>query len=207
MILTTVRTAWPEHGTSPRPSWAAVASRRRRWTSPGRSGASTRSWTPGQSSVWCPGNDLTIGWQKLNPLSHPNATLAPQARQEGPVVKIWTTCKVSILTSYIWSLCPGHVVSLVRSVLRGTGLWWRMSGLETVWSWVSSMSRTRRGWLAPQHSPWAASPWVKYKILLKYFQSEVFWSPRDHWFVSANCCNKKRDHKCKNIHYLVVSKF
>ena len=26
-------------------------------------------------------NDLTIGWQNLNPLSHPNATLAPQARQ------------------------------------------------------------------------------------------------------------------------------
>ena len=27
------------------------------------------------------GNDLTIGWQNLNPLSHPNATLMPQARQ------------------------------------------------------------------------------------------------------------------------------
>ena len=26
-------------------------------------------------------NDLTIGWQILNPLSHPNATLASQARQ------------------------------------------------------------------------------------------------------------------------------
>ena len=26
-------------------------------------------------------NDLTIGWQKLNPLSHQNTTLAPQARQ------------------------------------------------------------------------------------------------------------------------------
>ena len=26
-------------------------------------------------------NDLTIGWQNLNLLSHPNATLAPQARQ------------------------------------------------------------------------------------------------------------------------------
>ena len=26
-------------------------------------------------------NDLTVGWQKLNPLSHPNATLAPQARK------------------------------------------------------------------------------------------------------------------------------
>ena len=26
-------------------------------------------------------NDLTIGWQNQNPLSHPNATLAPQARQ------------------------------------------------------------------------------------------------------------------------------
>ena len=28
--------------------------------------------------VW--NNDLTIGWQNLNSLSHPNATLAPQAR-------------------------------------------------------------------------------------------------------------------------------
>ena len=26
-------------------------------------------------------NDLTLGWQNLNLLSHPNATLAPQARQ------------------------------------------------------------------------------------------------------------------------------
>ena len=26
-------------------------------------------------------NDLTTGCQKLNPLSHPNTTLAPQARQ------------------------------------------------------------------------------------------------------------------------------
>ena len=26
-------------------------------------------------------NDLTIGWQNLNMLSHSNATLAPQARQ------------------------------------------------------------------------------------------------------------------------------
>ena len=26
-------------------------------------------------------NDLTIGWQYLNQLSHPNATLAPQAKQ------------------------------------------------------------------------------------------------------------------------------
>ena len=26
-------------------------------------------------------NNLTIGWQNLNPLNHPNATLAPQAWQ------------------------------------------------------------------------------------------------------------------------------
>ena len=26
-------------------------------------------------------NDLTIGWKNLNSLSHPNATLVPQARQ------------------------------------------------------------------------------------------------------------------------------
>ena len=28
-------------------------------------------------------NDLTIGWQNLNPLSHHNPTLAPQARASG----------------------------------------------------------------------------------------------------------------------------
>ena len=27
-------------------------------------------------------NDHTIGWQNLDPLSHPNTTLAPQTRQE-----------------------------------------------------------------------------------------------------------------------------
>ena len=34
-----------------------------------------------RSSDLVSSNELTIGWQKLNPLSHPNATLAPQARQ------------------------------------------------------------------------------------------------------------------------------
>ena len=29
-------------------------------------------------------NDLSIEWQNLNLLSHPNATLAPQARQARP---------------------------------------------------------------------------------------------------------------------------
>ena len=29
-------------------------------------------------------NDLTLGWQNLNPLSHLNSTLAPQARQARP---------------------------------------------------------------------------------------------------------------------------
>ena len=32
------------------------------------------------------GNDLTIGWQNLNLLSHPNATQAPQARASGKIL-------------------------------------------------------------------------------------------------------------------------
>ena len=32
-------------------------------------------------------NDLTIGWQNGNLLSHPNATLAPQQGKQGRVVK------------------------------------------------------------------------------------------------------------------------
>ena len=37
--------------------------------------------TTSQALPWLTLNDLTIGWQNFNPLSHPNATLAPQARQ------------------------------------------------------------------------------------------------------------------------------
>jgi len=37
--------------------------------------------TTSQAIPWLTLNDLTIGWQNFNPLSHPNATLAPQARQ------------------------------------------------------------------------------------------------------------------------------
>ena len=33
------------------------------------------------SHDWNMLNDLTIGWENLNLLSHPNATLVPQARQ------------------------------------------------------------------------------------------------------------------------------
>ena len=69
------------------------------------------SWS--NQCVW--GNDHTIGWQNWNPLSHPIATLAlqarasgenfnymtlaPQARQARPSGEIWTTCWVTILTS------------------------------------------------------------------------------------------------------------
>ena len=30
---------------------------------------------------WTNGNDFTMGWPNLNPVSHPNATLAPKVRQ------------------------------------------------------------------------------------------------------------------------------
>ena len=38
-------------------------------------------FTPSHAHQPASTNDLTTGWQNLNPLSHPNATLAPQARQ------------------------------------------------------------------------------------------------------------------------------
>ena len=38
-------------------------------------------------------NDLIIGWQNLNPLSHPNATLVPQAMASGENL---TTCHYSV---------------------------------------------------------------------------------------------------------------
>ena len=38
-------------------------------------------WSNGSSEGINESNDLTIGWQYLNPLSRPNAALAPQARQ------------------------------------------------------------------------------------------------------------------------------
>ena len=49
-------------------------------------------------------NDLTIGWQNFNPLSHPNATIAPQARQARasgenlnymtPAPQAWPSCEI-----------------------------------------------------------------------------------------------------------------
>ena len=43
-------------------------------------------------------NDLTIGWQNVNPMSPRNATLTPQARQAR--VKYWFTCWVARLISW-----------------------------------------------------------------------------------------------------------
>ena len=43
------------------------------------------------------GNDLTRGWKNLNPLSHPNATLAPQARASGENLNYLLCCKSDIL--------------------------------------------------------------------------------------------------------------
>ena len=49
-------------------------------------------------------NDLTIGWQNLNPLSHPNATLAPQARQARASGEnlIYMTCDTSATSKAKW---------------------------------------------------------------------------------------------------------
>ena len=37
-------------------------------------------------------NDLSIEWQNLNLLSHPNATLAPQARPSVEILNFWLSC-------------------------------------------------------------------------------------------------------------------
>ena len=50
------------------------------------------------------GNDLTIGWKNLNLLSHPNATLAPQARQarpSGEILNYLLSRKSDILIIYL----------------------------------------------------------------------------------------------------------
>ena len=39
-----------------------------------------------------PTNDLTVGWKNLNQLSHPNATLAPQARPSGEILNYSLSC-------------------------------------------------------------------------------------------------------------------
>ena len=52
------------------------------------------------AGVWGTGNDLTIGWQNLNLLSHSNATLAPQARQarpSGEILNYLMSCYSDIL--------------------------------------------------------------------------------------------------------------
>ena len=47
--------------------------------------------------TWDYANDLTIGWQNLYPLSHPNGTLAPQARQSGEILNYLLGCQSDIL--------------------------------------------------------------------------------------------------------------
>ena len=47
--------------------------------------------TTSQALPWLTLNDLTIGWQNFNPLSHVNATLAPKQGKQEPVVTILTT--------------------------------------------------------------------------------------------------------------------
>ena len=48
--------------------------------------------------------DLTVGWQNLNPLSHPTATLAPQARQakaSGEILNYMTQAQQARLSGEI----------------------------------------------------------------------------------------------------------
>ena len=76
---------------------------------------------------------IIIGWQNLNPLSHPNATLAPQARQAGQVVKLWTTRWGASLTSYVYMI-----------IARDTCLQWRswlfFFALQQTLSWSPYLS-------------------------------------------------------------------
>ena len=46
-------------------------------------------------------NDLTIGWQNWNTLSHPNATLAPQARLSGKILNYLLSHYFDILSIII----------------------------------------------------------------------------------------------------------
>ena len=48
-----------------------------------------------QYEITTEGNDLTIGWQKLNLLSYPNSTLAPQSRWKFELCDTSTTSKAS----------------------------------------------------------------------------------------------------------------
>ena len=54
-------------------------------------------------------NDLTIGWQNLNLLSQPNATLAPQARQSMPSGEFFNYLLSRLfdilVKSLIWRIC------------------------------------------------------------------------------------------------------
>ena len=77
-------------------------------------------------------NDLTIGWQNLNPLSHPNTTLAPQARQARLSGEI-------ITESLVWHPKYDHWVLLCFQIR-----WWFVVS-DWVWElWNSSSPQQRR---------------------------------------------------------------
>ena len=48
---------------------------------------------------WTNGNDLTIGWKNLNPLSHLNATLARQAKARSENLNYVTLAPQATLAS------------------------------------------------------------------------------------------------------------
>ena len=54
-------------------------------------------------------NDLTIGWLNLNSLSHPNATLAPQARPSCEILNYLLSCQSDILVRLLPLLENQHL--------------------------------------------------------------------------------------------------
>ena len=71
-------------------------------------------------------NDLTTGWQNLYPLSHPNTTLAPQARQVRACGEIRTTWQSGEILNFLLS----HYSNILSMIIVGNrqseifiGLW------------------------------------------------------------------------------------
>ena len=68
--------------------------------------------TDDDDNIWSEqGNDHTIGWQNLNPLSHPNATLATQdrqARDSGENLNYVTQTRQARPSGEILNYLPSH---------------------------------------------------------------------------------------------------
>ena len=72
---------------------------------------------------WAAANDPTIGWQNSNLLSHPNATLAPQAKQARVSSENLNYLTLAPQARSIFNYLLSHYSDILNMIIDQTLLW------------------------------------------------------------------------------------